>query len=217
MAKLVYKGKINGKDVIYREGCINYYMEGGTKMNLMEVITETGKGFKFQCLYPYFIQEYLEGDKNYIHDDEVNEVIIKEKGKPMLRYKSKKVSDFTAEGRRAKMFLEKANEMYNEIRKEIFKELRDKPKDKKLEKIILTNEQIQEEVEDAFDTDTKTYGLRLYRDDTKRFIKFFSKIDKNKKKGLLNEIFSCDYENKEVIEWLNKNEQDLLREAGFNS
>jgi hypothetical protein len=71
-------------------------------------------------------------------------------------------------------------------------------------------------VEDAFDTDTKTYGLRLYRDDTKRFIKFFSKIDQNRKKGLLNEIFSCDYENKEVIEWLNKNEADLLREVGFN-
>jgi len=215
MAKLVYKGKIKGNDVVYKEGCINYYNQGGMKMNLMDVVTETGKEFKFQCLHPYIIKEYLEGNKNYIPDDKLNEVIIKEKGKPTLRYKSKKVSEFTVEGRRAKMFLEKAAEMYNEIRKEIFKELRAKHKDKGLEKVI-TNEQIQEEVYDAFNTDTKAYGLRLYKDDTKRFIKFFSKIDKNTKKGLLNEIFSSDYENKEVIEWLNQNEQDLLREAGFN-
>ncbi|MBM3199598.1 hypothetical protein FJZ53_01585 [Candidatus Woesearchaeota archaeon] len=216
MAKLVYKGKIKGNDVIYKECCINYYMNGGNKMNLMKVITETGKEFHFQCLYPYFIKECLEGNKNYLHDDEIHEVIIKEKGKPTLEYKSKKISEFTVEGRRAKIFLERATEMYNEIRREIFNELRAKPKDKKLEKLVRTDEQLQEEAADAFNTDTKDYGLRLYREDTKRFIKFFSKIDKNTKKGLLNEIFSSDYENKEAVDWLNQNEADLLREAGFN-
>ncbi|MDP2906432.1 MAG: hypothetical protein Q8O03_00680 [Nanoarchaeota archaeon] len=216
MAKLVYKGKIKGNEVIYREGCINCSIDGSTRMNLMEVVTETGKEFRFRCMYPYFIKESLEADKIYLHDDDIDKVIIKEKGKPTMKYSSKEVGNFTVEGRRAKMFLETANKVYNEIRREIFKEMKDKPENKKLEKLVRTDDQIKEEVENAFNTDPKIYGLRLYRNDTKKFIKFFSKIDKNKKKGLLNEIFSCDYENKEVIDWLNNNEQDLLREAGFN-
>jgi len=218
MAKLVYKGKINGNDVIYKDSCINYHLEGGNRMNLMEVVTETGKEFRFwvySC--PYFIQDCLEENKSYVHDDSVSKVVIKEKGKDTLNYNSKKAGDRTVEGKRTKLFIEKANKMYNEIRRGVLKDLIEKPKDKKLESLLVTDQQIKEEVEDAFNTDPKIYGLRLYRDDTKKFIKFFSKIDKNKKKGLLNEIFSCDYENKEVIDWLNNNEQDLLREAGFNS
>ncbi len=217
MAKLVYKGKIKGNDVKYKEGCINYHWDGGSRQNIMSVVTETGKEFRFRdCSFLSYILDCLEENKSYTPDDDIDEVIIKEKGKKTLKYDSRNAEDRTVEGKRTKMFLEKANELYNEIRQGIFKELKNKPKDKKLEKIIITNEQIQEEVDDAFNTDTKVYGMRLYKDDTKKFVKFFSKIDKNRKKGLLNEIFSCDYDNKEVIEWLNKNEADLLREVGFN-
>lgn len=218
MAKLVYKGKVNGNDVFYKEGCINYHLEGSSRQNIMKVITETGKEFRFwvySC--PYFIQDCLEENKSYVNDDFVSKVVIKEKGKDTLKYNSKKAEDRTVEGKRTEMFIEKANKMYNETRRGILRDLRENPKDKKLESLLVTDQQIKEEVEDAFNTDPKVYGLGLYRDDTKRFIKFFSKIDKDRKKGLLNEIFSCDYENKEVIDWLNKNEQDLLREAGFNS
>jgi hypothetical protein len=218
MAKLVYKGKVNGNDVFYKEGCINYHLEGGYRMNLMEVVTETGKEFRFRaCHIPYSILDCLEENRSYINDDSVDEVVIKEKGKGTLKYNSKNAKDRTVEGKRTKMFIEKANKMYNETRRGVLRDLIEKPKDKKLESLLVTDQQIKEEVEDAFNTDPKIYGLSLYRDDTKRFIKFFSKIDKDRKKGLLNEIFSCDYENKEVIDWLNKNEQDLLREAGFNS
>lgn len=186
-------------------------------MNMMNVITETGKEFKFLILgLPGSIQECLEENKTYISDDEVDKVIIKGQGKDTLKYRSKKVNSFTVEGKRAKLFIENANKVYNEIRRGILKELREKPEYKNLECLVVTEEQIKEEVADAFNTDPKVYGLKLYKDDTKRFIKFFSKIDKSRKKELLNEIFSCDYENKEVIEWLNKNELELLREAGFN-
>lgn len=186
-------------------------------MNIMNVVTETGKEFRFwvyNC--PYFILDCLEENKAYVHDDSVSKVVIKEKGKDTLKYSSKNAKDYTVEGKRAKLFLKKADNMYNEIRREILKDLKEKPKDKKLEDILVTEEQIQEEVDDAFSTDSKVYGLRLYRGDAKGFMKFFSKIDKSRKKELLNEIFSCEYENKEVIEWLNKNELELLREAGFN-
>lgn len=216
MAKLVYKGKINGNDVVYKEGCINYYNRGGTRMNLMEIVTETGKEFNFQCLYPHFIQDCMEKNNPHLPNDEITEVIIKEEGKPTLKYNSKKVKKEDIEGRRAKIFLEKADKMYNEIRREIFNDLMSKPSGKMLER-ILTDEQIKEEAKDAFNIETtRDYGMQLYRNDTKRFIKYFSKIEKGRKKDLLNEIFSCEYENKEVIEWLNKNELELLREAGFN-
>ena len=218
MAKLVYKGKVNGYDVFYRDSCINYYVNGGMRMNLMDVVTATGKKFKFQCLFSNSLQEALESDKQHLDKDEVDEVIIKEKGKPTLKYNSKtlKKEKDTVEGRRAKMFLDTASKMYNDIREEIFKELRDNPKGKKLENLVVTDEQIKEEVSDAFNTDANAYGLNLYRNDAKGFTKFFSKMDRKKKKEMLNMIFSCDYDNKEVIDWLNKNEMDLLREAGFN-
>ncbi len=217
MAKLFYKGKINGNDVKYKEGCINYHLDGGTRRNIMQVVTETGRKFKFQVFsVSCYIQDCLEEDKSYIHDDKVEDVVIKEKGKGTLRYNSENTGDRTAEGKRTKLFLKKANEMYNEIRRGILKDLREKHKDKKLESLLVTDEQIREEVEDAFDISPKTGGLSLYRNNSKKFIEYFSKIDKERKKDLLNVIFSCDYDNKEVIEWLNKHEQELIREVGFN-
>lgn len=221
MAKLVYKGKINGNNVIYKEDCFNYHLEGGFRQNIMEVVTETGKRFRFiTCNIPYFVLDCLKENKTCIYDDSINYVVIKEEGKNTLKYNSKHSENHTLKGKRTRLVIEKANEMYNGIRREILKELREKPKDKKLETLIMTEEKeshIKEEVEDVFNTNPIISGLRLYKDNSKRFIEYFSKIeDKNRKKDLLNLIFSCDYENKEVIEWFNKNEQDLIREVGFD-
>ncbi|MDP2907800.1 MAG: hypothetical protein Q8O03_07705 [Nanoarchaeota archaeon] len=227
MAKLVYKGKINGNDVVYKEGCFHGFvdkMEGDFRQNIMGVETETSRKFRFRSWRIYYsVLESLEENIS-VQDDYINEVIIKEKGKKTLRYNSRDAEDRTIEGKRINMVLEKANEMYNGIRRQIMNELREQysrngnPKNKKLEKRILSEEEIRNEVEGIFNTDPKINGLSLYKDDDKKFIIFFSKIgDKNKKIDMLNAVFSCDYENKKVIEWLNKNEQDLLREAGFNS
>lgn len=232
MAKLVYKGKINGNDVVYKEGCFHGpfdRLEGAASQNIMEVVTETGRKFRFRA-YSHFnyILDCLAKNRDYLYDDHLNEVIIKEKGKKTLSYNSRNTSVNTARGKRTELVFEKANKMYNEIKNEILKELKeqysghsDKPKNKKLENLIMTEDkekQIKEEVEDVFNIDLKKESLYLYKGYAKRFIEIFSKIeDKDKKKELLDIIFRCDYENKEVIEWLNKNEQDLLRETGFNS
>jgi ribosomal protein L23 len=226
MAKFIYKGKVNGNDVIYKEGCFHGLvdkMEGNFSQNIMSVVTETGRKFRFRSWIDYYyIRECLEENIS-LKNDAVNEVVIKEKGKKTLKYNSRDIEDRTTDGKRACMVLEKATEMYNGIRRQIINELREqyshneKSKNNKLKKRILSEEEIRNEVEDMFNTDPKINGLSLYKENSKRFITYFSKMGKDKKKDLLNVIFSCDYDNKEVIEWLNKNELDLLREAGFNS
>lgn len=228
MARLVYKGNINGNDVIYKErrfhGAFDRF-EGDFVQNIMEVIAENGKKFTFRaysrCI---FITSLLEEGKDY-QPDFLNRIIIEEKGKKTLEYTVRNAGDQTVEGMRIKTIFEKANVLYNEIRQEIMNELKEKyskkepkPKPKKEPKRIILSEEeekkIFEEANSLFDTGTK-YTC-FYKDDTKQFIKLFSKIGKDKKKELLNIIFNCSYENKEVIEWLNKNEQDLLREVGLN-
>jgi len=231
MAKFVYRGKIKGHDVVYKEGCTHSFLdrfEGGTRQNIMEVVTETGKKFRFRAWEKYkYILECLAKNTDVLND-RINEVMIQEKGKKTFVYNARNSRDPNARGKRTSLVIEQANKMYNEIRREIIKELKEqysgnneKPRNKKLENLIMSEEkeeQIKEEVEDIFNTDPIKEGVGLYKDGTKRFIEFFSKVeDKDKKKELLNIIFKCEYENKEVIEWLNENEQDLLREIGFNS
>lgn len=231
MAKYVYRGKINGHNVIYKEGCLHGpldYSEGGLRQNIMEVVTESRKKFKFRSWTDYiYILESLAEQRRY-QPDSLNEVVIKEKGKK-LSYNARDIDSNTLEGKRIKLVFEKSNQLYNEIRQEIFKKLKEEYskkepsllKDKTLKNLLMpknTEEQIVEEVNELFDIDPKIDSVCLYKDNAEKFTELFSKIeDKNKKKELLGIIFSCEYENKEVIDWLNKNEQDLLREAGFNS
>lgn len=233
MARLVYKGKINGNDVIYKEKCLHGCfdrLEGQFLQNIMEVVTENGKKFRFRAYDSQaFIKKLLEENENY-QQDFINEVVIKVKGKKKLSYNARSINHNTVKGMRINSIFEKANALYNEIRQEIMGELKEqyppkekpkpKPKPKKLEQLALSEEEkdkIAEEASELFYTGTKIDAC-VYKNNPKQFIRLFSKIeDKNKKTELLNAILKCDYENKEVIEWLNKNETDLLREAGFNS
>jgi len=222
MAKLVYKGKINGNDVVYKEDCFHGpfdRFEGGPHQNIMYVVTETGKKFRFRVWDEInYVTEALKKDK-ILHDDKINEAIIKEKGKRTQKYNSRNIGSMTFKEKRTKLVMSKANEMYNSLRREIMRDLIDKPKDKKLESLIMTEDRekkMQKEVEDIFDTDPKNECLRLYKNDPKSFMRYFSKITDNKKKEALNLIFQCEHEDKVVIEWLNKNYNDLLREVGFD-
>ncbi|MDP2909442.1 MAG: hypothetical protein Q8N77_06580 [Nanoarchaeota archaeon] len=56
-----------------------------------------------------------------------------------------------------------------------------------------------------------------YETDSKRFIDSFQKEGREKKFAILKDLFVSEAMNQEVCNWLNKNEQDLLREVGFNS
>lgn len=238
MARYVYKGKVNGNDVVYKEGCFHGPFDnppGTTGQNIMEVVTETGKEFRFRAWTDYYSIIGILAEKEEYMPDYLNEVVIKDKGKK----KSYNIADAdptTVEGMRTKLVFEKARRLYDEIRQEILKELKEeyakkqqkeepkepnpKKKNKRLEELLLSKsmeDQIREEVGELFGLNTKI-DLCLYRDNAKKCIELFSKIgDKSQKKELLNAIFKCEYENKEVIDWLNRNEQDLLREAGFNS
>ncbi len=229
MAKLVYKGKINSNDVVYKERCFHGTFdrfEGDMVQNIMEVVTKNGKKFRLrsynQCV---FITNLLAEGKEY-QPDSLNRIIIEEEGKKTLHYSSRNINYNTVEGMRIKNIFDRASTLYDEIRHEIMDELKEKypkkepkPEPKKLEKLVISQEEkglILEEVNELFDTGTKI-DTCIYKDDSKKFIKFFSKIeDKSKKKELLNVILKCDYESKEVIEWLNEHEAELLREVGFN-
>lgn len=56
---------------------------------------------------------------------------------------------------------------------------------------------------------------RLYQDDAKGFINYFSNINDEEKKGILRAILNCDHYNKEVIDWLDNNYANLIRDVGL--
>lgn len=228
MAKLVYKGKINGNDVVYKErrfhGAFDR-MEGGFVQNIMEVVTKNGKKFRLRSYDQCVFITYLLAEGKEYQPDSLSRIIVEEEGKKTLHYSSRNINYNTVEGMRIKTIFDKASALYNEIRHEIMDELKEKhpkkepkPEPKKLEKLVLSKEEenkMFEEVNRLFNTGT--INLCLYKGDAKQFIRFFSKIEnKGKKKELLNAILNCDYENEEVIKWLNQNESDLIREVGLN-
>ncbi len=58
--------------------------------------------------------------------------------------------------------------------------------------------------------------LKLYREDAEGFINYFAERRVEEKKVILNDIMDGDFTNEKVIDWLNENEEDLIREVGFN-
>ncbi len=57
--------------------------------------------------------------------------------------------------------------------------------------------------------------LTLYEKKPKKFIKYFSKQSTTDKKKILKELLEYDKTNEEVIQWLDKNYSDLIREVGL--
>jgi len=56
----------------------------------------------------------------------------------------------------------------------------------------------------------------LYKGHAKSFIDYFSNlIGVEEKKNILRAIFNCDYENQEIIDWLDKHETALVKEVGL--
>ncbi|MBL7100534.1 MAG: hypothetical protein ISS23_01120 [Nanoarchaeota archaeon] len=232
MAKYTYKGKINGKDVLYKEGALHGpldQMEGDFHQNIMKVVTEDGKKFKFRNWNKFnFIIDCLMTGEDY-QSEHLDEVIIKQ-GKERQTYKARKKNSRTPQGIRTKIIFEKSDQLYNEIRQEIMNEIKEqyinkepkpkKKKTKKLERLLYDKEredQIRGEINELFDINTKIEQC-LYRDNTAEFIRFFSKIEnEDEKKRILSILLDCKHENKEVIDWLDENEQDLVREIGFNT
>lgn len=59
--------------------------------------------------------------------------------------------------------------------------------------------------------------LELYKNYSETFIDYFSKIeDVEEKKVILRSLLECDYENKEVIDWLNNTYPQLIRDAALD-
>jgi len=58
--------------------------------------------------------------------------------------------------------------------------------------------------------------LCLYKGSAEIFIDYFSNlICVEEKKNILRSIFNCDYNNQEIIDWLDKHEIELVREVGL--
>jgi hypothetical protein len=58
--------------------------------------------------------------------------------------------------------------------------------------------------------------LELYKNDSEGFIEYFKCKTLGEKKVILKDVMDCDFTNEKAIDWLNKHEQDLIREVGFN-
>jgi len=58
--------------------------------------------------------------------------------------------------------------------------------------------------------------LNLYKSDADGFIKYFTSREFDEKKVILSDIMDYESINKEVVDWLNQNEQELVREVGLN-
>lgn len=62
----------------------------------------------------------------------------------------------------------------------------------------------------------KSNPLDLYKENSSDFIRYFSELeDVKEKKAILRLLLDCDYENKEIIDWLNKNHFELIRDAAL--
>lgn len=57
--------------------------------------------------------------------------------------------------------------------------------------------------------------MRLYKEDSVRFLAYFSRNDIFDKIRILKDLFESDFVNEGVIAWLEKNESDIMREAAF--
>ena len=58
--------------------------------------------------------------------------------------------------------------------------------------------------------------LSLYNKCSQGFVEYFQSRSTEEKKMILNDLMDCEFTNNEVVNWLNENEQDLIREVGFN-
>ena len=58
--------------------------------------------------------------------------------------------------------------------------------------------------------------MSMYKGDTDAFTGYFIKRSLEEKKAIIRDLMECDTTNEAVVNWLNQNEPDLLREVGFN-
>lgn len=65
--------------------------------------------------------------------------------------------------------------------------------------------------------DVKMSHLELYKNDTEAFITYFKRSEKYVKELIVSDLFNCDYINKGVIEFLEKEYSQLLRDVSFKN
>ncbi|MDP2906429.1 MAG: hypothetical protein Q8O03_00665 [Nanoarchaeota archaeon] len=58
--------------------------------------------------------------------------------------------------------------------------------------------------------------MNFYKENTGIFIEYFSKRNPEEKKVIIKDVMDTDFVNEEVVEWLNQNESELIREVGLN-
>lgn len=87
-------------------------------------------------------------------------------------------------------------------------------------------EQLKEIKERNLNIDSFLYGqgfkdvdldyMKIYKEDAKGFIKYFPDKSIEEQKVILKDIMGCNVTNEEVVEWLNENYSDLIREVGLS-
>lgn len=65
--------------------------------------------------------------------------------------------------------------------------------------------------------DVKMSHLELYKNDTQAFITYFKRSEKYEKEVIISDLFNCEHVNKEVIEFLEKEYPELLRDVSFKN
>lgn len=58
--------------------------------------------------------------------------------------------------------------------------------------------------------------INLYKDDAQRFIEYFSSRGIEDQKVIIKDVLQCDHVNNEIVNWLEANHYELLREVSFN-
>jgi hypothetical protein len=58
--------------------------------------------------------------------------------------------------------------------------------------------------------------ISLYKSEAKGFIEYFKSRSIEEKRVVLKDIMVCEATNEEIIDWLNQNESDLIREVGLS-
>ena len=58
--------------------------------------------------------------------------------------------------------------------------------------------------------------IQIYKENANNFIEYFKSKKQDDKKTILKSIMNCDYTNKAVVDWLDENEIELVREVSMD-
>ncbi|MBL7147840.1 MAG: hypothetical protein ISS82_03375 [Nanoarchaeota archaeon] len=126
MGKEIYRGNINGQEVVYEEGRFSYWNKSMTTKNRLTIFRDDKTYILEDAVSETDIQ-WKRDDMPVLEKDELDGITIKEGKKMEFLYHNGEMGSWnptTIDDRRKKEIFERGNQMYNDLRTQIREQLR---------------------------------------------------------------------------------------------